>query len=77
MPNEEKDRDPLEFWRLNAGRFPVLAVLARRYLAIPASSASSERLFSRLKLIATAARQNLSSHTLCQLLFVEAHQHDV
>ena len=76
MPNEDKDSDPLEFWRLNDRHFPVLSVLARRYLAIPASSASSERLFSRLKLIATSARQNLSSHTLCQLLFVEAHQHD-
>jgi hAT family C-terminal dimerisation region len=73
-PELERDGDPLDWWRLNATRYPKLAVLARRYLAIPASSASSERLFSRLKLTATAARQGLSPDTLCMLLFVCCHQ---
>lgn len=74
LEEEERGMDPLDWWRDNARRYPTLAVLARRYLAIPASSASSERLFSRLKLTASAARQGMSADTLCQLLFVSCHQ---
>jgi len=74
-PEQPRDIDPLDWWRLHAPTtYPKLAILAQRYLAIPASSASSERLFSRLKLTATAARQGLSSETLCMLLFVSHHQ---
>jgi hAT family C-terminal dimerisation region len=73
LPSEERDCNPLDWWRLHASRYPKLAILARRYLAIPASSAASERLFSRLKLTATAARHGLSADTLCMLLFVSCH----
>jgi hypothetical protein len=76
LPNEPKSTNVLEWWMTHAAGYPLLAQLARRYLAIPASSASSERLFSRLKLIATDARQNLKADTLCMLLFIEAHHHD-
>jgi hypothetical protein len=73
-PTEDRKSDPLEWWKLQAVRYPKLAILARRYLAISASSASSERLFSRLKLTASAARQGLGAENLCMLLFVSNHQ---
>lgn len=73
QPNEPRTTDVLDWWKSHATQYPTLATLARRYLAIPASSAASERLFSRLKLVATAARQNMSADTLCMLLFVEQH----
>ena len=73
LPDESKNDSALEWWKEHAKAYPQLARLARRYLAIPASSASSERFFSRLKLTATAARQNLKPETLCMLLFVGAH----
>jgi hypothetical protein len=73
-PDEERNNHPLDWWKMHGSRFPNLSILARRYLAIPASSASSERLFSRLKLTATAARQGLKPATLCQLLFLACHQ---
>ena len=38
--------NPQEFWESNAALFPQLAPTALRYLAMPASSASAERLFS-------------------------------
>ena len=42
-----KDKNPPDEWRRGAVHlFPWLGVLARRVLAIPATSASSERLFS-------------------------------
>jgi hypothetical protein len=71
--NVPRETDVLLWWKMHASEFPVLAILARQYLAIPASSAASERLFSRLKLVATTARQNMSPETLCMLLFVNQH----
>ena len=38
--------DPLQWWKLNATRYPCVSVLARKYLAIPATSVPSERAFS-------------------------------
>ena len=47
--------DPLARWKMHDGQFPTIAKLARKNLAIPASSApsdsGSERVFSRAKLI--------------------------
>ena len=49
--------DPLAWWKMHDGQFPTIAKLARKYLAIPASSAPSERVFSRAKLIQQCQRQ--------------------
>lgn len=38
--------DPLPWWKKQERRFPLVAALARKVLAIPATSAQSERLFS-------------------------------
>ena len=51
--------DPLAWWKMHDGQFPTIAKLARKYLAIPASSAPSERVFSRAKLIQQRQRWNL------------------
>jgi hypothetical protein len=37
---------PLEFWKLNQNRFPILGTIARSLFIIPASSGSIERMFS-------------------------------
>jgi len=49
----------LEWWRRHSITFPHLSQLARRYLAIPASQASSERDFSRMRLLCTHLRNKL------------------
>ncbi len=41
-----RNEDLFKWWQKNCIRFPVLAKLARMYLAIPASSTSCERIFS-------------------------------
>lgn len=43
---DEKCDDPLDWWRENKGSFQVLRKVAARIHSIPASSASSERVFS-------------------------------
>jgi len=43
------EADPLDWWRRKETEFPVLAELAKLHLAIPASQASCERLFSIMK----------------------------
>ncbi len=64
---------PESFWRKEATNYPVLAQLARKYLSIPASSASVERLFSVCGAIIRARRARLSARTVEALLFHMEH----
>ena len=45
-PVVDSDEDVLKWWSRHADIYPALARLARAYLAIPATSAAVERLFS-------------------------------
>lgn len=47
---------------------PILSKLAKLYLSIPASSASSERAFSRLNLTVTDSRNRLDPETIVELI---------
>ena len=44
--HDEEDIHVLGFWRDNVNKYPTLAKLASTYLALPASSAPVERIFS-------------------------------
>ncbi len=52
--------DPMLWWRNNKGKFPIVAVLARTFLGVPATSASSERIFSKAEQIISKKRSGLS-----------------
>ena len=51
--------DPLAWWKKNSTKFPLLATLAREYLAIPATSAPSERIWSRASRVLSLKRASL------------------
>jgi hAT family C-terminal dimerisation region len=48
--NEEK-LDVIDWWKVNEVRYPILAMVARRNLAVQATSAESERDFSAAGLV--------------------------
>jgi hypothetical protein len=63
--------DPLSFWKEKSGRFSNLSGIALQYLAMPATSASAERLFSCSGLSCKGKKTNVSSvllesQTLCR-----------
>lgn len=58
------DEDPLLWWKLHESEFPRLSQLARKFLAVPASQASTERLFSTGKAIIAPYRCSLDPETV-------------
>lgn len=71
-PIEIQEIQPLTYWKNNVHKFPILSVLARRFLAIPATSASVERLFSIAGNILTKSRNRLYPKTAKQLILLKS-----
>ncbi|CAB5131700.1 unnamed protein product [Rhizophagus irregularis] len=69
LPKIHHDDCPLTWWKTNKTRFPVLSKLARKYLAIPATSTPSERLFSEAGNVMTIKRTQLAPNMLENLVF--------
>ena len=67
---DELIHDPLEWWRTRKNTYPLLATLARRVLAVPATSASAERLFSKAGLTLTDKRNRLSGDSVELLVWL-------
>ena len=73
LPLQKEDRsynNPLEWWKSNAKRFPLLSELAIRYLCIPATSAPSERVFSSAGLTIAKERSRLDPTSAKELVFL-------
>ncbi|CAB5383759.1 unnamed protein product [Rhizophagus irregularis] len=75
LPKIHHDDCPLTWWRINKTRFPVLSKLARKYLAIPATSTLSERLFSEAGNVMTIKRTQLAPNMLENLVFCKKNWH--
>lgn len=60
--------EPLSFWKENPFRFLAIALLARDYLAIPATGAGVERLFNTARDICHYRRGYLKSRTIEELM---------
>ena len=69
-PAVSRNEDPLLWWRKNESRFPHIARLARLFLAVPATSTPSERVFSAAVNIVTKKRSALSPENVDALIFL-------
>ena len=63
--------DPLQWWRKHCQQLPLLSEVARKVLCIPATSASSERLFSTAGLTVTDKRSSLTGSNVGRLVFLK------
>lgn len=61
---------PLDWWRVQQVKFPILAQLARRYLCVPATSAPSERVFSAAGITIANDRARLTPDHANDLVFL-------
>ena len=66
----DAESNPLDWWKLQALKYPVLAKLAKKYLCICASSSPSERLFSVSGNICSKKRTLLKPDKLNMLVFL-------
>ncbi|CAL9706522.1 unnamed protein product [Knipowitschia caucasica] len=62
--------NPVHWWKTNATRFPRVANLAQKYLAIPGTSVPSERVFSTAGLTVNRLRTRLSPEHVDMLIFM-------
>lgn len=60
----------LSWWKLHAGSFPKLARLGKEVFCIPASSAASERNFSRAGLIVSEKRSSIDPDRVNDILII-------
>lgn len=56
--------DPLEWWNVNRFNFPMVAIAARKWLGVCATSTPSERVFSDCGLAVTAKRSRLAGNSI-------------
>ena len=66
----DSEEDHLQWWNLNQKKYPTVAHIARKYLCIPATSSSSERVFSTGGNIITPQRSCLNPDKVNQLIFL-------
>ena len=66
----ETTTDPLQWWKTNETSFPHLARLAKKYLAVPATSTKSERAYSAAGIIAGKRRASFLSENVDRPLFL-------
>jgi len=74
---KKQANNPLNWWKLNAVLYPNLAKYAKRVLAIPATSAPSERIFSVAGQIVTKKRNRLTGDSVTLLVWLHGAWEEV
>ena len=63
------ERNPFDWWYEREEKFPVLSLLAKKYLAVYACSTASERLFSDARNLISTKRTHLSPDLVNKFYF--------
>lgn len=71
LPRIEAKEDPVARWKKLTTSLPMLTRVARKWLAVPASSASSERMFSSAGLTISKKRTRLGPERAATLVFLK------
>jgi hypothetical protein len=69
-----EEYNPLSFWKKRHASYPVLAKVAARVFAVPATSAAVEREFSLTGNIITQKRSKLSPDTVNDIVFNHSYK---
>jgi hypothetical protein len=72
-PYAPENSNPLTWWRAHHSKYPSLAVVARAYLGIPATSVACERTFSKCGRVCSERRSLLSPQHVEQLVFLASN----
>ena len=65
---------PLQWWKSKEEVYPTLSEVALKYLAVQATSAASERLFSEAKLVLTDKRNRLKDDNVEDVIFLHSNR---
>ncbi|KNZ47846.1 uncharacterized protein VP01_609g9 [Puccinia sorghi] len=68
---EPEGTNKLKYWFVRQKKLPTLSKMARIYLAIPATSAASERVFSKGRGIVSLQRSSLNPDVVEELLCIK------
>jgi hypothetical protein len=63
---------PLVYWKKNHGSYPHLAKMAKDYFAVPATSAPSERCFSKARSLLPYIRNRLGPDKIEQQMLLNS-----
>ena len=66
--------NPLAWWKQNEEKFPLSARLAKKYLSLPASSAPSERIFSKMHAVVDKRRASLDPDRVERIVFIKENR---
>ena len=66
----DTEEDPLQWWKVQSHSYPILSKFAKKYLAVCATSAASERLFSTSGKIVSPLRASLKPEKVDMLVFL-------
>ena len=74
-PSLDIDESPLQWWKLECKRLPLLSIAARKYLCVCATSVTSERVFSIGGQVVNSRRSCLKPHKVNSLIFLAKNFH--
>ena len=68
---ESEFNNPLGWWKQNCVQYPFVANLARKFLAIPATSAPSEHIWSHAARILSLCLASLKEEVVGHMMFIQ------